>query len=360
MIKRRGAITGAQALPDFSRRSPSRIRANLLALGIAPIMAITLVTQAQAAPTLSQVQDQIRTLQEKAASSGEAAQAASVQLAALTRQLNSVQSQAAADSQNVAQYKKALGAIAREEYATGGFGQGFSLLFSSNPAQYLQMAGTLNTVTKKKILQLRQFTAAKQQLTATSLTVNDKMALVKAAKAKVLAQEALVNVQLKEAQKLFDSLNKEQQKRLAELQAAAQAADQSRSLAAIKGANLGSGRGKVALEFAISQMSKWYVFGAAGMRFWDCSGLTMVAFSRAGVSLPHSAAAQFGYGRSISRNQLQPGDLVFFGYGSYIDHVGIYLRNGLMVNAPHAGARVRVDAFSSHFGGERFIGARRI
>jgi cell wall-associated NlpC family hydrolase len=306
------------------------------------------------------VQAQITALQEKAASSGEAAQQAQVQLQNLTRQLSSVRSQAAIDSQSVKQYKKALGAIAREQYATGGFGQGFALLFSTNPTQYLEMAGTLTSVTKKKILQIRQFSAAKQKLNATSLTVNDKLALVKAAQAKYAAQVQLANAQLATARKLFNSLNKAQQKRLAALQAASTRADQSRSLAAVKGLKFGSGRGKIALQFAIAQLNKWYVFGGSGLRYYDCSGLTMVAFNRAGVSLPHSAAAQFGYGRPVSSNQLQPGDLVFFGYGRYIDHVGIYLRNGLMINAPHSGARVRVDGFSSHFGGERFIGARRI
>jgi len=318
------------------------------------------IAPASAAPSLSQVQAEITALQEKAASSGEAAQQAQVQLQNLTRQLSSVRSQAAADSQNVSQYKKALGAIAREEYATGGFGQGMALLFSANPKQYLEMAGTLTSVTKKNILQIRQFAAAKQKLNATSLTVNDKLSLVRAAQAKYAAQVQLANSQLAAAQKLFNSLNKAQRARLAALQAAQTRADQSRSLAAVRGISLGSGRGKIALQFAIAQLNKWYVFGGSGLRYYDCSGLTMVAFSRAGVSLPHSAAAQFGYGRPVSRSELQPGDLVFFGYGNYIDHVGIYLHNGLMVNAPHSGARVRVDAFNSYFGGERFIGARRI
>ena len=74
-----------------------------------------------------------------------------------------------------------------------------------------------------------------------------------------------------------------------------------------------------------------YVYGAAGPSAFDCSGLTMAAWSQAGVSLPHSSAAQYSSGRHISESELQPGDLVF--YYSPISHVGMYIGNGQIVNA---------------------------
>ena len=81
---------------------------------------------------------------------------------------------------------------------------------------------------------------------------------------------------------------------------------------------------------------------------------------QAGVSLPHSAAAQSSFGKSIAFGKLQPGDLVFFGRGHYISHVGIFIGGGRMVNAPHPGARVKVEGFSGHFGSLSYYGARRI
>ena len=84
------------------------------------------------------------------------------------------------------------------------------------------------------------------------------------------------------------------------------------------------------------------------------------AVQAAGVSLPHSAAAQSGYGTSIAFNKLQPGDLVFFRKHHYISHVGIYIGSGRMVNAPRPGARVKVEGFSGSFGSLAFYGARRI
>ena len=87
---------------------------------------------------------------------------------------------------------------------------------------------------------------------------------------------------------------------------------------------------------------------------FDCSGLVRYVFGRLGVSLPHNAAAQFGYGRPVSRGSLELGDLVFF---SALGHVGIYMGHGRFVHAPYSGARVRVEPLRYH---GRYDGARRI
>jgi cell wall-associated NlpC family hydrolase len=116
----------------------------------------------------------------------------------------------------------------------------------------------------------------------------------------------------------------------------------------------------MALRFSIKQIGDRYVYGAAGLTYWDCSGLTKRAFATAGVSLPHSAAAQIRYGKRVSLNQLKPGDLVFFGKNRYISHVGIYIRKGLMVNATRPGSTVKISKFTPSFGSLSFYGATRI
>ena len=93
-----------------------------------------------------------------------------------------------------------------------------------------------------------------------------------------------------------------------------------------------------ASQFALAQVGKPYVFGAAGPGAYDCSGLTMAAWRAAGVSLPHSAADQYNYGHHVSRDQLEPGDLIFF--YQPIGHVTIYIGNGMMVSAPTEGEPV--------------------
>jgi len=96
-----------------------------------------------------------------------------------------------------------------------------------------------------------------------------------------------------------------------------------------------------ALSYALAQVGKAYVFGAAGPDAFDCSGLTMAAWSQAGVSLPHSSSAQYNSGQHISESELQPGDLVF--YYSPISHVGMYIGGGKIVNALNPGAGVQVS-----------------
>jgi cell wall-associated NlpC family hydrolase len=250
-----------------------------------------------------------------------------------------------------------LSAIAVEQYKTGGLSQSLELLFSSNPALYLSAAGSLEAVTRKKSVELRKFQAAKQRLTATSLTVNDKLALVQAAQKKLAAQSARATAKLAEAESLLSKLKKEDRERLARLAQQEEDADQASSLAAAKALSGVSGRSGKALQYALKQIGDRYVFGAAGMTTWDCSGLTMRAFQTAGVSLPHSSRAQYSYGKSVKRSELKAGDLVFF--GRPISHVGIYLGGGKMVHAPRSGSRVKV-ASASNLGRKPYVGARRL
>jgi len=102
--------------------------------------------------------------------------------------------------------------------------------------------------------------------------------------------------------------------------------------------------GKIAkmLAFAYAQLNKPYRFGGAGARVYDCSGLVMRAAAAAGVSLAHSAAAQQRSGRRVPLSQLQPGDLVFWGNPAY--HVGIYVGGGKILDAPHTGTVVQIQA----------------
>ena len=334
----------------------SRLRStSLIALALI-VMAALLPSTAQAAPTLAEIQAKVRYLEEEATSAAEGAQEAKVQLASLQRQLSGIQAAAAVQGKTVDSLSRSLGVIAIEQYKSGGMGQSLELLFSSDPALYLSAAGSLESITRSKSTQLRKYEAAKQRLTATSLTVNDKLALVTAAKKKFEAQSAKAAAKLKEAEAILAKLKKEDRERLARLAQQEEDADQARSLADARAAAGVSGRAGVALKYALKQIGDKYVFGAAGMTYWDCSGLTMRAFQAAGVSLPHSSAAQSRMGKAIPRSQLKPGDLVFF--GRPVSHVGIYLGGGKMVHAPRSGSRVKV-ASASNLGRKAYVGARR-
>jgi cell wall-associated NlpC family hydrolase len=112
--------------------------------------------------------------------------------------------------------------------------------------------------------------------------------------------------------------------------------------------------GAEALRYAMTRRGDPYVWGAAGPSTFDCSGLVMWAYAQVGISLPHYTVSQYNMGEHISRSQLEPGDLVFFYAG--IDHVGIYLGGGLMVDAPSTGQLVQVQPVMWNV----FVGAVRI
>ncbi len=311
---------------------------------------------ANAAPSLAQVQAKVRQLEEDATSAAEGAQEAKVKLAGLTKTLNGIKAKAQIQGQTVSTLQRSLGTIAIEQYKSGGFGQSFELLFSSDPTLYLSSAGSLEAITRRKSAQLRKFEAAQQRLNATTLTVNDKIALVAAAQKKLAAQSAIALSKLAEAEKLLSKLTKAERERLAKLAEDEENADQASSLKAAKSASGVSGRAGVALKYALKQIGDRYVFGAAGMVTWDCSGLTMRAYQAAGVSLPHSSAAQSRMGKKVSFSSLKPGDLLF--YGRPVSHVGIYMGGGKMVHAPRSGSRVKVTG-SGSLGSKPLVGARR-
>ncbi|WBB96938.1 MULTISPECIES: NlpC/P60 family protein [unclassified Solwaraspora] len=106
----------------------------------------------------------------------------------------------------------------------------------------------------------------------------------------------------------------------------------------------GGAAGK-AVTFACAQIGKPYVWGSAGPGSYDCSGLTLAAWGQAGVSLPHNAARQRQVTANVSRDQLRPGDLIF--YYSGLSHVGMYVGNGWIVHASQAGEPVQMRKIGS-------------
>jgi peptidoglycan DL-endopeptidase CwlO len=110
------------------------------------------------------------------------------------------------------------------------------------------------------------------------------------------------------------------------------------------------------VSIAMHYLGTPYVWGGASPSGFDCSGLVMYVFAQVGVSLPHSSYAQYGMGSPVSRDQLQPGDLVFF---DGLGHVGIYVGGGSFIHAPHTGDVVRISSLSGWYA-STYVGARRI
>jgi cell wall-associated NlpC family hydrolase len=168
------------------------------------------------------------------------------------------------------------------------------------------------------------------KLTSRRTAVRDQITMLSGLEKSLRRQQDKVDSRAAKASAVLDDLQAEaEQKRIAAL-------------------------GGPAVAYAKAQVGKSYVFGAAGPDSFDCSGLTMAAWSQAGVSLPHSSSAQYSSGQHISESELQPGDLVF--YYSPISHVGMYIGDGKIVNALNPGAGVQVSGLHDM----PYVGAVRV
>jgi cell wall-associated NlpC family hydrolase len=189
------------------------------------------------------------------------------------------------------------------------------------------------------------------------------------------AQKASIEGQLSERQQLLSSIKSE----IGRMQAAertrqAQLAAQARARLDTNGvAVLNSSAGAVTqpaaptyapppgkyggvVGIAMQYLGTPYVWGGASPGGFDCSGFVMYVFAQVGVSLPHNAAAQYGYGMPVSRDQLQAGDLVFF---NGLGHIGIYIGGGQFIHAPHTGDVVKISSMTGWYA-STYVGARRL
>ena len=98
----------------------------------------------------------------------------------------------------------------------------------------------------------------------------------------------------------------------------------------------------------------WAGFSPGG---FDCSGFVMYVYGRIGIGLPHNSAMLWGVGRPVARNDLQPGDLVFF---NGLSHAGIYIGRGRFVHSPHSGDVVKITRLSESSYRRTYFGARRL
>ncbi len=116
--------------------------------------------------------------------------------------------------------------------------------------------------------------------------------------------------------------------------------------------------GAQAVQIAMGELGVPYVWGGASPAGFDCSGLTMWVYAQLGIHLDHFTGSQWNAGPHVARDQLAPGDLVFFEPG--IGHVGIYIGNNDFIEAPHTGAFVQISSLSNAWYAAEYQGAVRV
>ena len=243
--------------------------------------------------------------------------------------------------------------IVQAQYETGILGAAGALLDSSSDNNYLERINTLDMVSTHAAQVVTAVAQARDSATGAAHNAQALVNSVRSQRAALGKQRAVVERQIEKYQNLLATLSSAQQ------YAYQRASNPSVSVAQVTTMHLtqaSTGAARRAVQFALAQVGKPYVFGAAGPNYYDCSGLTMAAWAHAGVSLPHSAADQYNYGHHVNRADLEPGDLLFF--YQPIGHVTIYIGNGLMVSAPTEGENVSVVPLSE-FNGD-YVGATRL
>lgn len=121
-----------------------------------------------------------------------------------------------------------------------------------------------------------------------------------------------------------------------------------------------SGKGQAIVNSAMKYLGVPYVWGGTSPGGFDCSGLVQYVCNQNGISVPRVAASQRGAGQYVSRENLQPGDLVFFSRGGGISHVGIYVGNGNMIHAPQTGDVVKISSIETSYRISSYAGAVRV
>jgi peptidoglycan DL-endopeptidase CwlO len=351
-MPRRHVARSASLAPSHQWRSGrrvARVGRRTAILGVVAIFAALLPTAVAGASTATTPTGN-PTLDATLAQANKLAQqidALSQQYDSLRIQLTQAQAEAKLAQQNAARYlsifsqdQGSIAAIAVENYMTGGLNPTMQLLTTNSPQSLLDRASIMT--------QLQRENGAKVSLVASAET------------AALRAQAAAAQQQHRATQLAAQMQSKvtaiQQRENFFNSQAFAQAAAIYQKTGQYPNITVnGNSVGVQALRWALSKVGDPYVWGAAGPSSFDCSGLVMWAYAQVGISLLHFTGDQWNEGEHISRDQLEPGDLVFF--FPDISHVGLYVGNGLMVDAPTFGIPVHVEPiyWSSFVGAVRIV-----
>lgn len=263
-----------------------------------------------------------------------------IQLAHASSEVKTAKLAAARAEAAMAGSQKAVAQLAAMGYMNGGMDPTLQMLTSGSPDLFLSQASTvqqlddeagmrLSTLQREQVAAERAQATAKEEIATANHLQSQINGKVKTIHAKL---DVLNSSAMSQALAIFNKTGSYPDIVLPEA------------------TNVGT----TALRAALTQRGKPYVWGTAGPYSYDCSGLVVWAFATEGISLPHYTGSLWNSGMHVSRADLEPGDLIFF--DADISHVGFYIGNGLMVDAPHSGSDVRVEAVWW----SQYVGAVRI
>jgi cell wall-associated NlpC family hydrolase len=297
-------------------------------------------TPAPAKPSISEVKQQVDSLNEQAEVATQQYDQAKEKTDTQRTKANQLLTQVAQKTQKMNETRRVLGQFATAQYREGGMGTTTQLLFSDTPETFLEQNHMMDRLSVTQEQALQTFKVQQEQANIQRTQATSSLNALTTAQTKLATEKKNVSTKLAAAHQLLNTLNAEQRAKIAAMSTPPQPKSVSDVTSASTYAGPASGRAKAAVDFALSQRGKPYVFGGTGPSSYDCSGLTQAAYHAAGVSLGRTTWDQAKDGTAVSEANLRPGDLVFFYSG--LSHVGIYIGNGQIVHAPHTGANVEI------------------
>ncbi|MEQ0565973.1 NlpC/P60 family protein [Amycolatopsis sp. NEAU-NG30] len=261
--------------------------------------------------------------------------------------VNAAKDQAAKAVENQKKYQAEVDKFAGASFTSGVQLNKLSALLAGTSTQdFLDRSSALEVIATEKNGAMGNLTGAVQQATDATNKATD--AAKRAQDARDAAAKLTQDIQAKQK-----ALNDQ----IAQLKAA------NKNLSAADKAAQGDTGGErpnvqaptaaaqTAVNAALSKLGSPYGWGDTGPNSFDCSGLMLWAYGKAGIKLPRSSREQSTFGAAVPRDQLQPGDLVF--YYSPVSHVGMYIGDGKMVHAPDTGDVVKISPLQSQYAGAR-------
>ena len=332
--------SGSKTLIGVLRRRRAAIPLGLVAVG-ALIMAGGSATAA-GQPTVAQVQHKINQLSSQAQGLDEQYDQVKQELSSANQQLELVNTEAARYRDRFKAMQDEVAQIATEAYENGTLTTPESLLTSSNPQQILNQSSILLELSSSNSAAMDAFLAAARQLANAQASARRVQAGILALRDKLAAEKKALNKQYSQQKALLAQLTPTEQTDLGP-----------------GGGNSGNGtigandplptatQGEKAVKFAFDQIGCPYVFGGTGPcpDGFDCSGLTQAAWAYAGVSIPRTSEEQADL-PEVPLSELEPGDILeFLGEG----HVGIYVGDNELIDAPQTGEDVQEVAFTGWY-----------
>ncbi|MEU6803205.1 NlpC/P60 family protein [Streptomyces neyagawaensis] len=326
-------------------KQPSRARVSVLTTAAAAAVALT--SQAANAapsdkPSKEEVKAKVDALYEDAGRATDKYNGAKEKQEKLQKEISTIQDNVARGQEALNEMREGIGQAASAQYRTGGIDSSIQLFLSADPDDYLDKAATLDQLSSQQVEQLKKIQEKQRALAQQRQEAAEKLEDLAETRETLGKKKKEYQNKLAAAQKLLNSLTAQERADLAE-------DEQRASRDAGERVELGkdapaSGYAAAALAAADTQLGKPYVSGGSGPNSYDCSGLTQWAYAQAGVSISRTTYTQQNDGTKIGRDQLMPGDLVFF---NNLGHVGLYAGNNTVIHAPYPGKVVRYESMDT-------------